>query len=406
MNDLLPRLSSNRLVVLLPSRLIPILLTVYLLLILLGAGALARPEIAGRAVALTLDRAFFLSVNAATLCGFPSTVRLGDLSTAGQAVVFGLTLGGTFITLLVGGWALKRIIQSPISDSAVAALSAVLVALSLLAGWGFFAEESSAAGMMLGLSALGNCGLVLGAAPTAVDWRLHAVLLPLAVAGGLGIPVLVELFHSLRGGSISRHSWTVLLMSAGAYLFFLAAFWLLQGLAGERSMPLRGQFAAASAAALNSRSAGFGLQAVYALPRAMQWMLMLSMLIGGAPGGTAGGLKLTTASELARAWARLRKGDAVNASLYWALSWLGIYLALMGAALLVLLQLQPQTPADRMLFDVISSLSLAGLSFNPASQTGAALYMLCALMLAGRFIPFLLLWSQARAPHAPEVAVG
>jgi len=133
---------------------------------------------------------------------------------------------------------------------------------------------------------------------------------------------------------------------------------------------------------------------------------MLSMLIGGAPGGTAGGLKLTTASELARAWARLRKGDAVNASLYWALSWLGIYLALMGAALLVLLQLQPQTPADRMLFDVISSLSLAGLSFNPASQTGAALYMLCALMLAGRFIPFLLLWSQARAPHAPEVAVG
>jgi Trk-type K+ transport system membrane component len=111
-------------------------------------------------------------------------------------------------------------------------------------------------------------------------------------------------------------------------------------------------------------------------------------------------------SEPLRAWRRLRGGQPVNLSLSWAIGWAAIFMAILGVALLVLLALQPQTPADRLLFDAISALSLTGLTFNPISQTGPALYTLCILMLAGRLIPFALLHAQSRAATIPQVAVG
>ena len=385
---------------------IAILGGVYLLLIALGATALSKPEIAGRSAALTPDRALFIAVNAATLCGFPATIRTADLSITGQTIVFGLVLGGTFLSLWIGGAALRRIAGVNASNSAIAATSAVAIALALLIGLFLFTDQGPAEGMLLGVGALGNCGLVLSAAPAMGDWRLHAVLLPLAVAGGLGVVVWLELFQCIKGRLISRHSRTVLLMSALVYLLFMLAFWLVAGTTGGADLTFRQQLPAASAASLNSRSLGLPLEAIYSLPRAMQWIFMLAMIIGSVPGGTGGGLKLTIVSEPLRAWRQMRVGQPVNASLFWAMSWFAIFVAIVGIALLVLLALQPQTPADRLLFDVISAISLTGLTFNPISQTGPALYALCALMLVGRLIPFVLLHAQSRAVTIPQVAVG
>lgn len=385
---------------------IAILVGVYLLLIALGAAALARPEISGRAAALTPDRAFFIAVNAATLCGFPATIRTADLSNTGQSVVFGLVLGGTFLSFWIGGSTIRRMARLEVNNSTLAAVSAFAVAAALLAGWGFFPDLGPADGMMLGVGSLGNCGLVLSAAPTMSDWRLHAILLPLAVTGGVGVVIWIELFLCLKGRPLSRHGRTVLVMVAAAYLFFLLAFWLVGWMAGGPETPFRRQFTDASAAALNSRSLGLPLEAVYSLPRAIQWLFMLAMLVGNAPGGTAGGLKVTMISEPLRAWRHLRAGRPVNSSLFWAISWGAMFMAIVAAALMVLLYLQPQTPADRLLFDVISAVTLTGLTFNPISQTGPALYILCALMLTGRFIPFALLYAQSRAKPLPDVAVG
>ncbi|MCC7350546.1 MAG: hypothetical protein IT446_08265 [Phycisphaerales bacterium] len=388
------------------SSMIAILGGAYLLLIALGAVALARPEISGRSAALTPDRAFFIAVNAATLCGFPATIRIADMAITGQTIVFGLVLGGAFLSLWIGGIAMRKIAGLEIASSAIAAIASAAIAAALLAGWGLFPDRGPADGMMLGVGALGNSGLVLSAAPTVGDWRLHAILLPLAVAGGVGVVVWVELFQWIKGRPISRHSRTILFMSALVYLFFLLSFWLVEWLSGGMEMVFRQQLPAASAASINSRSLGLPLDAVYSLPRTMQWLLMFAMMIGSAPGGTGGGLKLTMVSEPLRAWRRLRGGQPVNLSLSWAIGWAAIFMAILGVALLVLLALQPQTPADRLLFDAISALSLTGLTFNPISQTGPALYTLCILMLAGRLIPFALLHAQSRAATIPQVAVG
>lgn len=379
---------------------------VYLLLILAGTWMLALPEVSGRAVALPTDRAFFMAVNAATLCGFPTSIPPEDLSAAGQLLLFGLMLGGTFLTLWIGGMTLRRICNLYSSDAAMAGGSAVMTAAAILAGWAFFPHENPAAAMMLGLSALGNCGLTLQNPPAIADWRLHAVVLPLAVAGGMGVALWIELLQLPQGRPLSRHGRTALLMSAGVYLFFLLAFALVRWLTTDPSPAWRSLLPTASADAINSRSAGFAIQTVYSLPRALQWLLIAAMAVGSTPGGTGGGLKITLFSELARSRHAAKTGKAVNISLYWALSWGAIYLILCGIALLALLAVQPQTPADRLLFDVVSAIGNAGLTFNPISQYGSSLYILSALMLAGRFIPFFLIWRQSRSTIQPDVAIG
>src|SRR5207247_4710743 len=128
--------------------------------------------------------------------------------------------------------------------------------------------------------------LTLGRLPGIDDWRAHAILLPLAFIGGISVPVVMNLADTLfRRGALSRHTLTVLSLSAGLYL---AGFILL--LPGTSSVDGTNRVVVASAMSLDARSAGFPFVAIGSFSRAAQWMLIVMMLIGAAPGGRGGGV--------------------------------------------------------------------------------------------------------------------
>ena len=159
-------------------------------------------------------------------------------------------------------------------------------------------------------------------------------------------------------------------------------------------------------ASINTRSAGLPVDAVYVFPRAMQWFLMALMLIGAAPAGTAGGLKITTLVEILRRARRTLRGDLPGRSLGIAIVWLAAFGLLIFLALLSLLDAEPQTPADRVLFTTVSAAANVGLSHDPLSVTAANAYALSITMFLGRLLPICVLWWMALTTRDADVAVG
>ena len=170
----------------------------------------------------TFDRAVFTTVNASTLTGFRQTMGVREMRAAGvggPVLLLILTLAGSMMSLTIGGLAACRILRMPHKPSQIiwAAVSCLLLTTlggaAALAGTGRSVLEA----IFQATCAFANSGLWLGLPPSTTEAATHLVLLPLAVLGGLGLPVLIEISDRAFGGPpISRHS-RVALMLAGAF---------------------------------------------------------------------------------------------------------------------------------------------------------------------------------------------
>jgi trk system potassium uptake protein TrkH len=282
------------------------------------------------------------------------------------------------------------------------------VAVATGVGWlGLSGGEASAfEGAFLGLSAFANSGVHFGPLPSVIDWRTQLLVGPMAVVGGLGLPVVMEVVDRLIGRRtrLSFYSRTVLGMTAGIYLVSMALFfWIL--VAGGHAAWREG-LATASVAAIDARTCGMGYVFGNGLPRAMQWVLVAVMVIGAGSGGTAGGLKVTTVAELWRGVRRTLRGEAAGRVFGIAAVWAAGYLLVIGVCLVVLVTVSPQVPADRMLFDLVSAVGNVGVSTDVLSIVGTPLYILSAAMFVGRFAPLLVLWWVADTVEGAELPVG
>lgn len=393
----------------------------YLLLIPITASVLHSRAGSQRFVGaeITHDRARFTAINALTLTGFQTTAATSTYQPAGQDVLIGLTLIGSMFSLVVGGMAAVRILRLPYSDRQVLVSSVVASGLAMVVG----AIPLVAAGtepriaFMLAASAFGNSGLYVGSLPGTFSWQTHLVLLPLSVVGGLGLPVLMELYDAFsRRRPLSAHSRTVLAMTAGLYLAFFALFLLLQGFdalvqwVDGAPLPAVGEVpemaGLSSAAALNSRTLGFPFQFVQDFPRVIIWSMALAMIVGGSPAGTAGGIKSTTLWELCRGVMRALRGQPVGRVFGVAAVWTGLYLLMVFGVFLLLLVSVPQLAADRLLFEGISAVSNVGLSYEVVAVVTPGLDVLGGAMLLGKLAPLGVLWWMALTTPDAEIAIG
>ena len=345
---------------------------------------------------MPLDRAVFASINAITLTGFelaPAAVR--DFQPAGQIVVFVLTLAGTLFALMAGtslvssmlglGHSRRRIITFAIAVTGV--MTALGSGFLMLHGQAIFPTVFSAAAVF------GNSGSSIQGPWDLMDGRLHMVLLPLAALGAMGMPLLMEFWAMLAGTSrLSEYGRRVLRLSAIAYLAGLVGLLILQ--AGSMDSA-RQALASSSALSLDSRSLGLMFSP---LPwtRAAQWFVLVLMLIGGAPAGTAGGMRLTTLGVLLDGTRKLLRGQTPPRELGFALCWIGIFLGMLFLTMLMLLASEPQLPGDRIAFLAASAMGNVGLSHDPISMTGVSLYIGSMAMLAGRLAPVGFAWWLAR----------
>ena len=413
------------------------LLAAWVLLVLLGVGLFRTGAVLPSGQAMSVDRAAFTAVNAATLTGFRQSIAdVGQYRPIGQIAAFVLMLGGIGLSWTVGGLAMARIALLTASDLPeprprlaaplpgresgsprpaggaakrgsvsirllVAWTAAGLAALALVgAAFGHFYGGGAWDGAFSAVSAFGNCGLRLTPAVDATQAGSHAMLL-LAAVGGMGALVWFELF---RPAASTLTKW-ILAATAGGYLLGFAL--LLPSYLPADFFFAKPQAAAAVAAAsagsIDARSAGFDLGLV-GRSRTADWTLLGLMALGAAPGGTAGGLAVVTPVLLGLGLLRAGRGEPagrlVAVAGVWAATFFGLVLVGQG----LLLALQPQLPADRVLFLVVSALSTAGLSHDPVSAVGGGLWALTALMLLGRLLPLAFLCWAARTCNSPEQA--
>jgi trk system potassium uptake protein TrkH len=389
-----------------PSVLIPL----YVLVIVIGYKVFRSGAATVKGNDLSPQRALFAAVNAATLTGFQERTSLNEYTPAGQWLTLGLTLTGIWFSFIAGGMAVVRIARLGFSDARIVLWSLGTTALVAFIGGpmllgdgrGLFAATFDA------LSAFGNSGLYAGRLLGDGAWQSHLVLLPLALIGGLGLPVIMELWERSRGRGgegLSPHTQSVLAWTAGVYI--VAALLLLALQWPDNSfIAWRHTLATVSREVINARSAGFPFDFATYWPRVVQWVTIGLMIIGAAPAGTGGGVKVTTLGVITAGTRDALRDRSAGRLFGIALVWLAVYILMLGVALLVLLTTEPQMPGDRLLFLAASALGNVGISHDPIALSQAGWYALSATMLAGRVAPVLMLWWVVDTAPSAEIAVG
>src|SRR5204863_5624336 len=106
---------------------------------------------------------------------------------------------------------------------------------------------------MLSASALANSGVHSGPVPAVLNWQMHVVLLPLAILGGLGSVVLIELVGLVRmKGELSAYSKTVLAATAWVYIVLFVLLLVVQAVESDfRTIKWIKVFASSSALAID-----------------------------------------------------------------------------------------------------------------------------------------------------------
>jgi trk system potassium uptake protein TrkH len=230
------------------------------------------------------------------------------------------------------------------------------------------------------------------------DIPVMLVLCVLVILGGLGFLVLHDILR-LAGGRIrklSYHSKVVLFMTAlfllsGTVLFFIF----------ERGRAFSGMntlYAAVNSffQSVNTRSAGFEVTVQSSFCQPSKMLTCLLMIIGGAPGSIAGGIKVTTLfvvlvfllkkpdkyGDMNVFHHRLRSATIHNALVFVLKA---LFLLLICICALSVAEGLRGKPLGALIFDSISAFGTVGLGLGiTPSLSTAGKWIIIATMFAGR----------------------
>lgn len=246
------------------------------------------------------------------------------------------------------------------------------------------------------------------------DWVVNWTVSTLIIVGGIGFLTLMDLRQYLAptGGPRRRLTLhtklvlaaTLLLILGGAGLIYLLEFGnTLAGLAPGT------KYLASYFQSVTCRTAGFNTLPVGVMNSATLLVMIVLMFIGGSPGGTAGGIKTSTAGVLVLTFVALVRGRAETGAfgrrfpreaVQKSLAILLVAGTILLAATLVLVlserQLLPRT-GDYflwLLFEATSAFGTVGLSTGITPfLTVTGKLVLVALMLIGRVGPLTLIFA-------------
>jgi trk system potassium uptake protein TrkH len=251
-----------------------------------------------------------------------------------------------------------------------------------------------------------------------LDFRIYAVICPLIILGGLGFGVLHNItdflwykFRSvfIRNAKSSDNTTTpqkillqtkiVLLATVILIAFGMVGLLILENNTGSGHFNLSNAFFQS----VTTRTAGFNTVDIASLSAPSKMLMMLLMLIGGSPGGTAGGFKTVTfailimavyATARRRAEVELFKRSvplsAVGNALTVVLMFTMVFLT--SAFLLAITERHNHFDFLDIMFETASALGTVGLSCGiTSSLTTAGKIIIIITMLIGRLGPLTLL---------------
>lgn len=309
----------------LDRRTFKILLAGYIVIALLGAILLHSSW--AHASPISFIDAFFTSTSAVSMTGLIVKNTAVDFTLAGQIIILILVqiggLGymsiGLFVYLIIrkkvgfnGRNLLKESLFYPSMEGLFKFFKKVLLFIftieligTILLTMRFALEMNFGKALWFGffhsISAFNNSGFTIfenGLLAYKHDVAINLIFTSLIIIGGLGYFVLVELyfFQRKRLQNLSLHTKVVIM----ATLFLIISSTLIIFLLEYANPKSIGSFSlfdkilSSYFIAINYRTAGFNTLDMSGLHDASLFFGSLFMVIGGAPGGTAGGMKITT----------------------------------------------------------------------------------------------------------------
>ena len=219
---------------------------------------------------------------------------------------------------------------------------------------------------------------------------VNIVICGLIIVGGLGFmswnDLLKNQFHfrSLRLQTKMILVTTAILITVPFLVFFFFGF---------ADMPLKERILMSFFQSVTPRTAGFNTADYSKMSDGLLLMTVILMMIGGAPGSTAGGMKVTTIAVVALAthtYVRGRENTNVfkrrleSQAIHNAFALFMLYLALLLSATFIL-DLLEETPLMPVMFECASALGTVGLStgITPYLSAVSKIILIC-LMFVGR----------------------
>ena len=402
----------------------------YLGLIAVGAALLKLPRATTAPGALSWLDAFFTSTSAVCVTGLIVVDTATVFTELGQMIILGLIqLGGLglmtfayfFVSLLAGITLRDRaILLDYLNEENVGRITQMLVAIVVLT----FAFEVAGAlllhltspvgarswldSVFHAISAFCNAGfstyaLGLYDPTTRSNLSYQSVVMVLIVVGGLGFPVLKNLWDAAwarlrhpahRPPRLTLHTRLVLVTTAALLVGGTVAVWVLERVLNGPAAPAAGGLAA-TFMSVTTRTAGFNTVPIESLAAATAQVVILLMFIGGAPASTAGGMKVTTfAVALLNAVRTLRAPEselvAFGRTIPDAVATRAFALVLLAVGWcavtsLLLMVLMPRAAPLDVIFESVSAFATVGLSrgLTPELHDAARLVLIVS-MIVGR----------------------
>lgn len=271
-------------------------------------------------------------------------------------------------------------------------------------------------------------------------WPVYVVMAPLIILGGLGFSVLYDLAAVAAGritvvlrkvfsaptlfaGGIAKkmqlQSRIVLMTTLILIITGTLTILIFERFTGSGLWNLRGAFFQS----VTARTAGFNTVGINGLSAASKLLLIMLMFIGGAPGGTAGGVKITTLAVIIMAVvATLKKRSEVQVfkrSVGFsivrraiAVTLLFIVVLFVAGFTLTITEGHNGFSLMDVMFETSSALGTVGLTTGKtAALTTAGKLIIIAVMFIGRLGPLTLLASMtfnlktARYNYPEEVVI-
>jgi trk system potassium uptake protein TrkH len=228
-------------------------------------------------------------------------------------------------------------------------------------------------------------------------WVLAPLMLAI-ILGGLGFPVLTELWANRRKRHARWSIHTTLTVWGSAALVVLGtlALWLVERDNAKTlgALGFADQWLAALFTSVSARTAGFNAVDIAALETESLVLHYVLMFIGGGSAGTAGGVKVTTFFLLLLiVWTEIRgradvefRGRRIGTPVQrQALSILVLSGLAVSLGVLAIVPMASHIPLEKLVFEVVSAFATVGLSTGiTAELPPAAQGVLIALMYAGR----------------------
>ncbi|MBM7870068.1 trk system potassium uptake protein TrkH [Clostridium pascui] len=205
----------------------------------------------------------------------------------------------------------------------------------------------------------------------------------LVIIGGLGFYVWQEIYNYKGLRKLSLHSkvalsGTAFLIIIGTILMFIFES---NNPGTMKNMSFKGKILSSFFAAVTPRTAGFNSISTSDMTNAGIFLTIILMFIGGAPGSTAGGIKVTTAGVLAMTVFSIVKGREdteiykkriVKDTVYKSLSITIIGLALIITVIMLLSLTEPSASLEYIIYEATSAFGTVGMSLGLTTQLSFA----------------------------------